>query len=643
MGTIHLLEDSVINKIAAGEVVERPASIVKELLENALDSGAKRIIVDLLEGGRKKIAVTDNGSGMSEDDARLSVVRHATSKIKSVEDLFAAPHLGFRGEALASISAVSRFSLSTRLQSSGSNPKASSKGTKILMGGDAKPEVESVVGIPPGTSVVVEDLFFNVPARLQFLKSTSAEYTACFEVVEAYALAHPEIEFVVKHNQREVLNCPAVLSGESDSSAMEEATLRSRAKMVLGAEVDELQYVKKDSPRGSIAALVSPPGVQKGSGKSIFTFVNGRLVKDRALRYAVMRGFQSHLMQGKYPIFIGFLEMDPSLVDVNVHPAKTEVRLQYAQDVQNLLTFAIRDAVRGGEWARPPQPSSLGQGLGVSVGSLGGGEAFASFSASPSAFPSGKSLAENHTPSRNYSNQVRTIRESFNLHPKGSSMEDRSFGASGFDEFGGMPKQLSSTPVSDSVIPWEELRFIGSFGKCYLLFEHQDNMLSIDQHAFHERIIFERLKNDPSLLAQSQQLLVPDVIEFEGDVIDELKNRALDFRRMGFDYHILNGYTIEVLGVPMILAGKDLTLIFSELLTAGKNGGKETSVHAISDDILATMACHSAVRAGELLGENDLRHLLGEATKVDFYLNCPHGRRVLRWWTRDQIARWFDR
>ncbi|MEN9834858.1 MAG: hypothetical protein RL011_1051, partial [Pseudomonadota bacterium] len=341
MGKIHLLEDHVINKIAAGEVVERPASVVKELVENAIDAGATQIDLSLEMGGLRSIAVTDNGGGMSAEDAALALRRHATSKIRDADQLFSISSMGFRGEALASIAAVSQFSLATR-------EIGQKSGTKITVAGDDSPITLPWSG-PEGTTVVVENLFFNVPVRAKFLKSPATEFSHILELMQAFALCRPTVGFSVRNNGRDHLRVgPQILE---DSPWFGEQVLRERSRVVVGKDFEQLIYVRTTGRYGELEALVSPPGLEKPTSKSLFTFVNGRMVKDKVLRYGVLRGYHSHLMKGKFPAVVLHLRTDPSLVDVNVHPAKTEVRFQYPDEVQNLIALGIREKMRQADWA----------------------------------------------------------------------------------------------------------------------------------------------------------------------------------------------------------------------------------------------------------------------------------------------------
>ena len=580
MGKIQLLADDVINKIAAGEVVERPASVVKELVENALDAGARSIQVEIEDGGRKAIAISDDGHGMDEGDALLALQRHATSKIKSVDDLYVTSTMGFRGEALASIASVSRLTLTTRERNAGS-------ATRIEMNGPGGPVVQREVSAAPGTTLACRDLFYNVPARQKFLKSTASELGAITDFFDAAILCWPHIRLRLVHNNREVVASAAVTTGAGEGSVcgIGEASLRARAAAVFGEDVaSKLIYINEADSHAAVEGLISPPGLEKANGKSMFTFVNQRWVKDKTLRYAVQRGYHSHLMRGKYPVVALHVVVDPSLVDVNVHPAKTEVRFQYGSEVQGVIFKAIMKGLRRADWAMPDKP--------------GDGE------------------EEKEKEKRGFFAPLRMTAE---------------------------PRMTESTPVrmaESASIPWDTMSYLGSVGRCYLMFTDGERLLAVDQHAWHERIIFERLNRDRSLLHQSQTLMIPESVDLTADQRDRLRAGSEILAANGFNLDFIDDTTVEVKGIPTILAHRDPQEMLGAIADSGFAGNPTAD---LAQNLLATYACHSAVRAGEDLGPDELRRLMREASEVDFQHNCPHGRRVFRWWETSQIAGWFDR
>ncbi len=633
MSRIHLLDDTLINKIAAGEVVERPASVVKELIENSLDAGATKISVELQEGGRKRILISDNGSGMSRDDAAKALLRHATSKIKNAEDLFNLHTMGFRGEALASISSVCRFTLMTCEQ-------GSTAGVRLQSDGGASVE-EAPWQSSGGTTIICDDLFYNVPVRQKFLKAAAVEYGAVHELMQALALAHPVVDFTLVHNSKEVLRAPAITPDEKN-----EITLRKRFSQVMRGDAGlGMVYVQTEGPYGSMTGMISAPGVERGSAKDMFLFINGRWIKDKSLRFAVLRGYHSHLLRGKYPVVAVFLKVDPGLVDANVHPAKTEVRLQYAQELHAMVAIAVREGLRRADWAAQ---ASVEIGVGPSANKTSDDSSDASSWMAPSSrSQSWTSGAGASTSARSSFTASDTLSSSSrpaqwrDVTPKHRSL---------FDDLSTNNSPSHSVNVSavTQSIPWSDLQYLGSIADCYLLFSHGDRqsgarLLGIDQHAFHERVLYERLARNTELLRASQALLVPEGLTLsvkEVQVLEELKSMLEEH---GFKFDILGDNTIDVRAVPALLSKCDLQTLMESLASHKDSQMPIEGNIGLTHDMLSTMACHAAVRAGEKLGENELKILLNEARDVDFFHNCPHGRRVFRWWDEAQIARWFDR
>ena len=644
MGRIAILNDDVIDKIAAGEVVERPASVVKELVENAVDAGAHRIEVGLELGGSRRITVQDDGCGMSEDDARLALRRHATSKIRSSDDLFRIATMGFRGEALAAIASVSRMTLASR-------EIGSAVGVKLQNTHGDTFQALPWHG-PEGTTISVEQLFYNVPVRAKFLKSPATELGHVQELMQALALCHPQVSFVLSHNGREIMRAPSV---QGDLQA--EDLLRSRVRTVLGAETEsKLIFVSQSNRFGSLVGLVSPPGVEKPTAKAVLTFVNGRPVKDRVFRFAVMRGYHSHLLKGRYPVAVLYLQTDPSLVDVNVHPAKTEVRFQYPDEVQSLISLAIRECLRDATWAGPSADTpvlragasaSLPQEQPTIVGDRQPRDS------TPASLPSSSGSSELVSPSVRVTKPLPRLPTATGTFATMESVSDarsiQALLARQSEPLFGLSISSSSPPSPShrSSVPWEDLEFIGSFDRCYLFFEMPGQMLVVDQHAFHERIIYERLMRDGSLLRRSQPLLVPEAIELDVSSCARIAANQKTLAERGFTVTMDGPTSLTCSGVPTLLARADLGRLFAELAARlPESTAKEATEEATREleaPLLATFACHAAVRAGEDLGEDERKRLLSEAKSVDFYHNCPHGRRVFRWFPRDVVAAWFDR
>lgn len=631
MGQIQLLSDDVINKIAAGEVVERPASVVKELVENAIDARARRIEVRLEQGGTTLISVTDDGRGMDREDAQKALQRHATSKIKVTDDLFQIQTMGFRGEALASVAAVSRFTLST-------HQAGAPTGTRLYFENDEGMQVRDFNG-PIGTTVTVANLFYNVPVRAKFLKAPASEFAQCVELLHAFSLCHPGVGFTLVHNNKEYFSAPA-LTAVPETGMFGEAALTARAKAVLGADAAALVYVTDENRYGHVEALVSPPGIEKATAKHLYLFVNRRWVKDKTIRFGVMRGYHTHLLKGRYPVAIVHLSMDPALVDVNVHPAKTEMRFQYPSEVQTLLAQAIRKGLRSPAWSAAP----AGEDRDPSFSQTQRDDTRGTHWHAPG---TARSL-----PHRSYapSVSVQSFRGRAEFSPAAPEDLPMITGAGDIDQLlAGPPTESleARTSVQDRAsIDWTNLDYVGCFADCYLMFSDGGRLLAVDQHAFHERILYERLKSDSALLKQSQKLLVPESVQLSPSHVASLKTKLRELSGQGFQIDIDGDEWITIHAVPSILSGKDLSGIFADLArdpSERDDADDYTNRLDAADLTLATIACHSAVRAGETLSDDDLRALIREAAAVDFYHNCPHGRRVFRWWTKSQVAAWFDR
>jgi DNA mismatch repair protein MutL len=693
MGRIHLLEDELIDKIAAGEVVERPASVVKELVENAIDAGSQKIRVDLEDGGKKLISITDNGQGIEAEDALLAIKRHATSKISNINDLFNVVTMGFRGEALASIASVSRFTLFSRtLQAE--------NGIKVLRKDDDY--ISLPWNGPTGTTVQVADLFYNVPVRQGFLKKGASEFSACFDYLEALALSLPEIGFTLFHNGKLQFETHQIDISDGGGVFKGENALRRRTEALLNSkETRNLIYVRESGKFATLEALVSPPGVEKGSAGNIYTFVNGRWVKDKVIRYGILRGYQSHLLKGKFPIVVMHLNIDPSLVDVNVHPSKTEIRLQYANEVQTLIAHAIRNALRQGAWSAlsgsgffnrfqaesldakddgeretKNSPEHLNEGQ-AAVKELqpGAGDneivqdekrtAAAPDAAPPVSVPLvAKRTERSVSPGGGVTQErkeaplavafKRPVFASSSF--MGRSSSERTAGSSSFIRPEAVPQAAQPVAAardrqsdkvalsSEPVVAWQDLEYIGSFAKCYLLFSFHDRMLVIDQHAFHERILYEKLLKDDEQLCRSQKLLMPEAIELSFEQKSRLFENSAYLSQIGFELgDVENSSFVEVNAVPMLLTGKDIEAVVLALADPIKGSHEDRIIAEPTHEVLARIACHSAVRAGEQLDESHVRQLIAEAREVDFFHNCPHGRRVFRVFKTSEVAAWFDR
>ena len=608
MNAIRLLPDELINKIKAGEMIARPANVLKELLENSIDAGAQRITVSLAKGGIDEIVVSDNGAGIAPDDVPLAIKRHTTSKIRGADDLWTLQSLGFRGEALASIAEVTRFTLT-------SATAESATGTRLTL--DERGAVKVVAQThAPGTTISVRDIFYNVPARRKFLKNAATEYAHCNTYVQALALSHPQLEFILHHNNREQLRVVA-------TQARGEEALRARAAALFGKEtVVPLLYAEDKNEMAEVALLFSPPGHDRAHNRHIFTFVNDRWIKSTTLKYAILRGYHSHLLKGRYPLVLVYLRVHPSLLDVNVHPMKSEVRFQYDKDVQELVAVNLRRHLRSPSWSTPLAAATM------------------------PASPPPPELPSFATP----------VRSDSSPHPKATAVrEQRIFyprtQADNASEFKLPPpsnteaaQEEHSLSSPEAEFDWATLTRIGTAARCYLLFEdRRQNLIVVDQHAFHERIIFEQLQAEPQVLTRGQKLTIAAALSLSALEVEIVKTRQAEFARLGFELQVLSESDVLLKGVPVLLQQKDYVGALQELITLAQRDATSWLGESLLHDVIATLACRAAIKAGEVLETARLQQLLLAAREVDFYHNCPHGRRVIRTFTPRQVGGWFDR
>jgi len=604
MSRIKILPENLCNKIAAGEVVERPASVVKELIENALDAGADEILLDIESGGKKLIRIQDNGCGMSKDDSFLSLERHATSKIATDEDLFHLTTLGFRGEALSSISAVSRMLLQSRDTDADS-------GWRIKINGGSVEQAEAV-GMPVGTSIEVRNLFFNTPARRKFLRRDQTEIGHIGDVVSRQALARPEVRFRLAHNGRTLID------------ALKSDRIEERVASILGREaLREMEPLTHEADDLALHGLLSRPLFTRSATSAIFTYINGRYIRDRVVQHAVMEGYRNLLLKGRYPVVVLFLDLPPELVDVNVHPTKHEVRFRDQNLIHSFISSTIRNALRQTVAATAPFAASV--------------------EASDSDASAGEIDSPHHLPdfqsSRASQQASATVRE---LPATYASLE--------------MPVPMPPANATESSSPFKMpenerstgpaggLSIIGQFRESYILCQDGDDLVLIDQHAAHERVGFEQLRQQfYSSGIKKQNLLFPVVMDFDFRESTQMQQRLDKLASLGFDLEPFGGNSFVLKGVPQLLkdsAAEQLVRdVASELAELGESGLMEDAF----DHVLATMACHSVVRANQKLSLEEMRSLLVLIDSVDFNAHCPHGRPVMQRLSLSEIARMFKR
>jgi DNA mismatch repair protein MutL len=657
MGRIHVLSENVANKIAAGEVVERPASVVKELLENALDAGARRIRVNVEAGGKKLIQVTDDGCGMVRDDAMLAFERHATSKIRNADDLLNIATLGFRGEALPSMASVSRLRLETHAPEDAAGTVVEIAGGKLLTVEEA--------GLPLGTCITVRDLFFNIPARRKFLKAESTELSHIASLVTHYALAHPEMHWELHSATNAMLIAPPV-AGHSQ-----------RIYQVFGKEtLDQLIPLSALLPLSRVGlpqpppwrrnqedyeppvagdvklhGFVSRPEIQKLNRNSIFIFVNGRLIRDRVVQHALTEAYRNILPPTVFPIVLLFLEMLFTEVDVNVHPSKTEVRFRQS----SVLHDFIRDSVRAVLMKTRPVPAFTTE-----------------IHAQPTASPSLTSGARDFTTDEL---QVTAADAAFALRPpEVAPFSARlQFEGSGFavegnaavpvarfapQTFGGpvaaaatMTRSADgcSAVVADDDAPagldsLSTLHPVGQIRDSFILAINPQGLWIIDQHVAHERILFEkicklRLAESP----EKQQLLMPLIVELTPGQMSVFAEISDELTRNGFEVEPFGSRTIAVKTTAAGVTAADVEHLLHEILDQFEREEQVLNLDKIRTSIAASIACHAAIKVNMPLEQNKMEWLLSELAKTDCPMSCPHGRPVVLRYSVKDIQRAFKR
>ncbi len=620
---IHILPEELCNKIAAGEVVERPASVVKELVENSLDAQADEIRIEIEQGGRKLIRVHDDGQGMSRDDAFLCLERHATSKIRNDADMFALDTLGFRGEALPSIASVSRFTLRTCL-------KGETVGTEIQVEGGIVRQAQDA-GFPVGTQVEVRNLFFNTPARRKFLRREETEIGHIADIVTKQALAHPQVRFLLKHNGRVLVD------------ARREKGLVDRTGLLLGRTLaEELLPLEMSSGDGlHCRGLIAPATTTRSTTGAIYTYINGRYVRDKVVQHAVLEGYRGLLMRGRYPVVVLFLEMDPGEVDVNVHPTKHEVRFRQQRQVHDFISNAIREQLRK-DYRPEHQPNTSSEGgresvLPVQDGSLEQNRK----PAPPEVMSSQADVNARPTDQRNTAEHVQEP-----LQPFGSQVAQpgKVPAVSSLQEG---PESFFSTESATKDTEnrfFRNLRYIGQYQGTYLLAEYGQELVLVDQHAAHERVTFERLKRQYFKgRVEAQRLMFPVVVELDFQAASALETVLVDLERLGFELEAFGGRSYNLKAIPQLLGEGAPEKLLQDVAAEVLRYGDSAQIEEQMENVLAGMACHSSVRAHQILTETEVLALFEALDQIDFNAHCPHGRPVVKRFSLYEVERMFRR
>ena len=598
------LPDELANCIAAGEVVERPASVVRELIDNSIDAGADNITIEIKGSGKRHIRVTDDGVGMTRDDAVLCFERHATSKIKTIEDLNAITTLGFRGEALPSIAAVSNVRLSTYYE-------GESVGTEIEVN---KGAVKSVKDAPPvkGTSAEVKDLFLNIPARLKFLKSDTTETSHIIEIVNQHALSHPMIKFRMESGGKRMI----------DTFSTDDRL--NRIASIFGNEiVNNLMPVEEKysfSLKLGVRGYISKIGLDTGNRGMQYIFVNNRYIRDRVISHAIYEAYKTMLSRDRHPMYFLFLDIDPKMIDVNVHPTKIEVKFMRQGEIHDFIRDTIRDGMKR---VGSQESGVVSQGL----------------------------EAEKEAPNFQYQDRVREAAEKYiQIQDSRFKIQDSRFKF--HDSVSGIPNPQSSifnlqssirlSPEMESDL--SRFKPVGQIFSSFIILQGVDNVIFIDQHTAHERILYERLLNKMrDSRIEVQTMLLPVNIELSSKESLVLQSNLDNFKKLGFDIESFGENSFVIRSVPSILSKDDCKQAVKDILDKLVSEQKGTSFDEVINKMILVMACRGAVKAGQILSLEEMSSLIKELMNTNRPFTCPHGRPIALTIEKEQILKGFLR
>ncbi len=604
MASIQILPDLLINQIAAGEVIERPAAALKELMENCLDAGASDIAVQLEGGGIKLMRVRDNGSGIAKDQLKLALMRHATSKIASLDDLQRVASMGFRGEALASIAAVAQLTLTSRTGSEAYGWKIDAIDGQI---GETTP-----ANHPQGTTVEIRELYFNTPARRKFLKTEATEFAWCEEAFKRIALSRPDVTFSLQHNGKTIWQLPPSSRTLAGEGPWEREAALKRVAEILGDEFGHAAViVSRNASSLSLQGLAALPAYSRASRDAQYFFVNGRFVRDKVASHALRQAYQDILHHQRHPAFVLFLELPPELVDVNVHPTKSEVRFRESQGVHQFIFHTLQQALAvpvGGQKIQMPEPGHM-----------------------PSYAPTQRSMrlgaAEREAAYRLWEVQTAIRDQVQGIEHSETELTD----------------QVTQTVRHSTEIPM--LGFaLAQLSGIYILAQNSLGLIVVDMHAAHERIVYEKLK--ASLDAERitmQPLLIP--VSFNADSLDvataESEQETLE--TLGFDIALLSPTTLAVRAMPALLKQAEAEAAAREVLEELREFGASRALTERRDELLASLACHSAVRANRILSITEMNALLREVEQTERSGQCNHGRPTWFQVTLSELDKMFMR
>jgi len=615
---IRQLPTLLVNQIAAGEVIERPASVVKELVENSIDAGATRIDIAIEDGGRELVRISDDGSGIPEDELVLAVAPHATSKIEKQEDLNAIATLGFRGEALASIASISRMTILTRTKDQAGGAQLDAEGESIS---SVKPAAATI-----GTTITIRNLFFNTPARRKFLRTAPTEASRISSMVESIALAHPHIAFTLQSNTRKTID----LSPEDSP--------RRRVIDVLGKELkDQLLEISIDetAERGlTIWGMIGLPEIARGTANNQRLYLNGRLIRDRSLQHALKEAYRGLIEPGRYPTLCLFIEMDPRQVDVNVHPTKAEVRFRNQSQIHGAVLRCVRDRLREADltpqfdlnrtnkWEgalTPPGTATFGSGLPPNT-------------SSPSSYPSPTTTSQ-------------FVDYFKRLDPKQKGFIYSEVKQVLTQESPEIVEEIESTVAQTMQEPRAAAEIL-QVHSSYLVTQDESGIVIIDQHALHERVMFEQLTDRISKgNLESQRLLMPEIVEADRMQVERIEEMKPLFERIGIEAEAIGPTSIAIHAFPSFLFERnvDVQPFIKELLEREMNEGFGNDVEAALHETLDMMACKAAIKAGDKLSQDELKELLVYRDTIERSSNCPHGRPTSLRLTIEELDKQFGR
>lgn len=625
MSNVKILPEPLINKIAAGEVVERPSSVVKELVENSIDAGADQIFITVVNGGKEAISILDNGMGMSPQNAQLAIERHATSKIFEAEDLEKISTMGFRGEALAAISAVSMFEITTCHDED-------KGGFQIRLEGGKKTH-SAKIGFPKGTRINVDNLFFNTPARQKFLKSFKTEYHHIYDFIVKLALGHPNIQFKLTHNNKVVLNIP------------KNQTFIERVQHCFGSEItDGLMECKYEESYLSFHGLISKPSRFKPSRRWQHTFVNNRYVKCQTINHGIYAGYKTLLMKNMHPMFFIKMDIDPKEIDVNVHPAKTEIRIKNPNLIHTIFSDQISRILKEGTRnhffvpASPVEPT-IDETIKRQIETTS--------TATSQEQPMGKQKEKEINFYEEPNEQLGFMAQ---VQKQDSAKPKVFLNPIDRPETEEPPPVLSSTDkeeahlnpkIASSTSSFEAL---GQLHKKYILAQQKGKLLIIDQHAAHERIRFEEIKaNFYNNSLDTCPLIIPLLFELPPQDGILLEQNMESWEKLGFIIEHFGGNDYSIKEVPLILKDRDIEQVIKSVLDEMSQFGKSGKIELFYNEVFSSIACHSAIRTGQTLSLQEMQTLLDQLASSDLQLSCPHGRPCIIEFPIEELDKKFKR